>query len=61
MGKEIHTKTGYFTDGTYIKYKSGYTKNWKVETVDDTFYFDTEAEADEFTNILTTQSDEKQH
>ena len=50
----MKTKTGYETNGDYIKFKSGFTGSWQVETENKMEYFKTENEADMhiITNIL---------
>lgn len=44
----MKTKSGYETDGTYIKFKSGFTQFWKVETESIDKIFKTESDADEW-------------
>ena len=44
----MKTKSGYETDGSYIKFKSGFTNSWVVETNSETFYFKTEEDADKY-------------
>lgn len=50
----MKTKAGYETNGDYIKFKSGFTSSWQVETETEMKYFKTENEADMhiITNIL---------
>jgi len=48
----MKTKSGYETNGDYIKFKSGYTGSWKVETEKDTKAFKTELEADLYIQTL---------
>ena len=42
----MKTRTGYETNGKYLKFKSGYTSCWNVETEKDMKHFKTEYEAD---------------
>jgi len=42
----MKTKAGYETNGDYIKFKSGFTDNWNVETENEVKHFKTENEAD---------------
>jgi len=42
----MKTKSGYETNGDYIKFKSGFTSFWKVETENDIKHFKTEFDAD---------------
>jgi hypothetical protein len=42
----MKTKSGYETNGDYIKFKSGFTSNWAVETENKIQHFKTEDEAD---------------
>lgn len=42
----MKTKSGYETNGDYIKFKSGFTSRWNVETENDMQNFKTEFEAD---------------
>lgn len=42
----MKTKTGYETNGDYIKFKSGFTGSWNVETETKIEHFKTEEEAD---------------
>lgn len=42
----MKTKSGHITNGSFIKYKSGFTGSWCVETKDKTEYFSKEEEAD---------------
>lgn len=42
----MKTKSGYETNGDYIKFKSGFTRNWAVETEKHIQYYKTEYEAD---------------
>jgi len=44
----MKTLAGYETDGIYIKFKSGFTGMWKVETDSKVFIFKTENEADNY-------------
>lgn len=44
----MRTKAGYETNGDYIKLKSGFTQFWVVETSIDTYYFESEKDADLF-------------
>ena len=44
----MKTKSGYETDGTYIKFKSGFTNKWCVELESMTYFFNSEKEADTF-------------
>ena len=53
----MKTKSGYETDGRYIKFKSGYTVSWCVEIEKGTFYFNNESLADRFITIYSTGSD----
>lgn len=46
--KTMKTVSGYETNGTYLKFKSGFTTNWKVEVKEKIHLFETEEEADEF-------------
>ena len=43
----MKTKTGYETNGNYIKFKSGFTGEWCVETESGREHFKTEKEAEE--------------
>ncbi len=42
----MKTKAGYETNGDYIKFKSGFTGSWNVETENKMEHFKTEDEAD---------------
>ena len=42
----MKTLSGYETNGTYLKFKSGFTTHWKVEVKDKIHLFKTEDEAD---------------
>jgi|694.fasta_scaffold00170_47 hypothetical protein len=42
----MKTKSGYETNGDYIKFKSGFTGNYAVETQNDIKHFKNEYEAD---------------
>ena len=42
----MKTKAGYETNGDYIKFKSGFTGSWNVETENKMEHFKTEYEAD---------------
>ncbi len=42
----MKTKSGYETNGDYIKFKSGFTSRWNVETENGTKNFKTELDAD---------------
>lgn len=42
----MKAKSGYETNGDYIKFKSGFTQFWVVETEKGCEYFKTEDEAD---------------
>jgi hypothetical protein len=42
----MKTEAGYETNGNYIKFKSGFTGSWNVETVNKIEHFKTEDEAD---------------
>lgn len=44
----MKTKSGYSTNGSYIKYKSAFSKFWYVETNNCKNEFKTEKEADLF-------------
>ena len=44
----MKTKAGYETNGDYIKFKSGFTSSWQVETENKMEYFKTENEANLF-------------
>jgi|GEM_PF-5207862 len=50
----MKTQAGYETNGDYIKFKSGFTSFWNVETENKMEHFKTEDEADMhiITNIL---------
>lgn len=54
----MKAKSGYQTDGNYIKYKSGFTQSWCVELADKTHFFKTEDEADFFIFKLPKPHDE---
>ena len=49
----MKTKSGFITNGTYLKYKSGFTSFWIVETENKRELFDSEAEADLFIASIT--------
>ena len=53
----MKTKSGYETNGTYLKYKSGYTASWCVEIERGVMYFQTEREADKYISVMATGSD----
>jgi len=42
----MKTQIGYETNGDYIKYKSGFTQYWVIETEKGSEFFKTEYEAD---------------
>jgi uncharacterized CHY-type Zn-finger protein len=42
----MKTKSGYETNGDYIKFKSGFTSCWNVETQNDIQHFKNELDAD---------------
>lgn len=44
----MKTKRGFYTDGQYIKWKSGYTSFWIVEVEEDEFTFRDEESANKF-------------
>lgn len=44
----MKTNSGYTTNGTFIKFKSGHTRSWCVETENKVCFFRTEHEADEY-------------
>lgn len=44
----MKTRSGYETDGKYLKWKSAYTSQWAVETEKEIVYFKTEQEADNY-------------
>lgn len=46
------TQSGYSTNGNYIKYKSGFTSFWIVETENERHTFKNENEADTFIKLL---------
>ncbi len=41
----MKTKSGYETNGDYIKFKNGFTSRWCIETENDIKYFGSEYEA----------------
>jgi hypothetical protein len=54
----MNTKSGYQTNGTYLKYKSGFTSNWIVEINNQgCIFLKTEQDADRFVTLHTTGSD----
>ena len=46
------TQSGYSTNGNYIKYKSGFTSFWIVETETERESFKTEADANAYIILL---------
>jgi len=42
----MKTKSGYETNGDYIKFKSGFTSNWNVETQNNIEHFKNELDAE---------------
>lgn len=57
------TKTGYITDGTYIKFKSGFTGRWVVETEKGAESFKELWEADAYiiTLLLEKENEKPKH
>lgn len=48
----MKTASGYTTNGTYLKFKCGFTGKYKVETAHSIESFKTEKEADEYIGKL---------
>jgi len=48
----MKTKSGYITNGTYIKFQYGFTGWWIVELAEKSYFFKTEIEADNFIKNL---------
>lgn len=44
----MKTKNGFITDGSFVKYKSGFTEYWCVELKDTISFFKDEIDADMF-------------
>lgn len=54
----MKTKSGYETNGTYLKYRSGYTLSWCVEINNQgVIYLKSERDADRFVTLHTTGTD----
>lgn len=49
----MKTKSGYETNGDYIKFKSGFTEFWIVETEKGSEFFKNEKEADDYIKSIS--------
>jgi hypothetical protein len=55
----MKTKTGYETNGTYLKFKSGFTGMWVVETEKGSEFFKSEKLADAYIEELLIKQKSK--
>lgn len=55
----MKTQNGYETNGTYLKFKSGFTGLWNVETETEINLFNTEIEADNYIKKLNDYENTK--